>query len=75
MELIINKIRTTIYIVGFVTILLSIFCKCHAYELQDKDIGTESEDETSNEFWPPDLVPHPDLPGTGPSGTGEPDMA
>jgi hypothetical protein len=26
-------------------------------------------------FWPPDLIPHPDIPGGGPSGPGEPELA
>jgi hypothetical protein len=35
---------------------------------------TESDGETS-EFWPPDIVPHPHPPGSGPSGPGEPELA
>lgn len=35
-----------------------------------------SDDEgEKNEFWPPDMVPHPHPPGSGPSGPGEPELA
>ena len=26
-------------------------------------------------FWPPDMIPHPTVPGDGPTGAGEPELA
>ncbi|MCH9610078.1 MAG: hypothetical protein S4CHLAM81_11490 [Chlamydiales bacterium] len=37
--------------------------------------SSENSNGEVQEFWPPDLIPHPHLPGSGPSGPGEPEMA
>ena len=57
------RVRVLIYVcMLFMGLLLAcsslIACPCEV---------TENDGEKS-EFWPPDLVPHPHPPGTGPSG-------
>lgn len=40
---------------------------------EEKEEGLEKNDEDA--FWPPDMIPHPTVPGDGPSGPGEPEFA
>lgn len=36
---------------------------------------SKDSDGESSEFWPCDWIPHPHPPGSGPSDSGEPEMA
>ncbi len=74
MEELVMKIRACMYYIGFTAILVSI-CVNGMAAPQDYTADTETQDETTNECWPCDWVPHPHIPGTGPSGPGEPEMA
>lgn len=62
------NLRTAIYVVGILGFIVSVAVASPHGEAQDPEPEKE-------EFWPPDMVPHPHPPGSGPSGPGEPEMA
>lgn len=53
-----------------VAILLSLSFAAHGIESEVAD-----DEGEKNEFWAPDMVPHPHPPWEQPSGPGEPEMA
>lgn len=54
----------------FIAILMGMSAMCMAIESEVNDSNGEQ-----NEFWPPDMIPHPNPPWEQPSGPGEPEMA
>lgn len=64
--------RAVLYGVGFAALIVSATLHAFPY-LPENTEETPSLDKEM--FWPPDLVPHPHPPGSGPSGPGEPEMA
>ncbi len=73
----IYKIRICMYVLGIAAFTIATLVKCaHASEIEQKCDTESSDDGTDgNNFWPPDIIPHPHIPGTGPSGPRDPDMA
>ncbi len=78
MESSIWKIRSWIYIIGICSVGCISVSKCtslHAVEYVC-DTGESSDDSSgSNDFWPPDMIPHPSCPGDGPGEKQEPVMS
>lgn len=69
----VQRIRAGIYISLFLVLaFLAIKPLLHATPIRCEVDDTSGE---QNEFWPPDMVPHPHPPGSGPSGPGERELA
>lgn len=60
---------------SFEKILLIVFISISTAILACPNTETSDSQGESKEFWPPDMVPHPSLPGDGPSGPKEPEMS
>lgn len=58
-----------------VAIMLFSFMTICSYASPDRDVEVTDGGSESNEFWPPDIVPHPIPPGDGPTGPGKPELA
>jgi len=61
------RLRTWIYILGILAFTTAIIYKCstaHAIEIEQECTTGESDgdDTDSNDFWPPDMIPHPNPP-------------
>lgn len=61
---IVHGVRTAIYLSLFIAVImlqLQEWGYCNSPAIEVEDPQPESED-----FWPPDMVPHPGRPGEGP---------
>ena len=60
---IVHYVRIGIYLAMFTAFACVALNKLHAHEQQ---IEAQDPEPESEEFWPPDMVPHPGMPGEGP---------
>ena len=66
---IVFKVRFLIYLAGAISLVVANF-GCSV-----KRTGTEIGYEEMIAFWPPDLIPHPKIPGEEPSEPSTPTLA
>ena len=59
---------------GKILCALALFFLMTALAMASPDNNTENNTPDSEEFWPPDMVPHPHPPGGGPK-KDEPELA
>jgi hypothetical protein len=60
------RTRTVIYVVGTLALLLSSLTACQKKASAPSGAWASNHEEgPQHPFWPPDLVPHPILPGEG----------
>lgn len=76
------RLRTWIYIIGIIAFCAAMVYKCSKANASEHSIEQEcsteedSEDDAGNsDFWPPDMIPHPNPPWDQPSGPKEPPMS
>jgi len=62
------KIRNALYLTAFVVILFGT-------SMAHQHCEVKEDDQQSSEFWPPDFIPHPHLPGGGPRKPSDGDLA
>jgi len=62
------KIRNILYVVSMVVMFGTMIAALPQTEVKE-------DDQQSSEFWPPDFIPHPHLPGGGPKKPSDGDLA
>lgn len=71
------KLRTWIYVIGILAFAMGTIYTCNRVDAieQECDTGGDGDGTDSNDFWPPDMIPHPTCPGDGPGEKKEPVMS
>jgi hypothetical protein len=62
------KLRTWIYIIGILAFCIAVIYHCNRGNAVESECNTGEDyyEDTDNNFWPPDMIPHPTCPGDGP---------
>lgn len=66
-------LRAVLYVAMFIAFF--VYCIFHSFAYETPIFDCADQDPESQEFWPPDMIPHPTVPGDGPKKHNEGDMA
>lgn len=73
---IVSYVRIGIYAIGLLAVIILGIQKAYCDDGYLAEAIESSEPDTeSEEFWPPDMIPHPGCPGDGPKRRNDGDMA
>lgn len=73
---IVSYVRIWIYVTMFLAFGYLAIQNCYGLETKCVDTVEANDPEPESEdFWPPDMVPHPGIPGDGPKKNNDGDWA